>query len=94
MSIFRLILKTCPYFATESGRHGVQKLRTLKHPHVLACLEAAEMEMEIVLATGGSSDVPSAAPQSVQRQPSSLTMCFVCVRGIAQRLNRDCHTIY
>ncbi|CAM9982216.1 unnamed protein product [Choristocarpus tenellus] len=52
VSIFRLSFKDCPPHALESGRHGFLKTRTLRHPYVLSCLDGAELETEIVIATG------------------------------------------
>ena len=52
MSIFRLTLKTCPPIAGVAGKAGMQSLRTLRHPHVLACLDSVQLETEYVIATG------------------------------------------
>lgn len=52
MSIFRLDLKTCPPIAKVSGQDGMKSLRTLRHPHVLACLDSVQLETEYVIATG------------------------------------------
>ena len=52
MSIFRLDLKTCPPIAKVSGADGVKSLRTLRHPHVLSCLDSVQLETEYVIATG------------------------------------------
>lgn len=53
MSIFRLDLKTCPPISKVSGQNGMKNLRTLRHPHVLACLDSVQLETEYVIATGG-----------------------------------------
>ncbi|CAN0492965.1 unnamed protein product, partial [Ectocarpus sp. 8 AP-2014] len=51
VSIFRLDLKTCPPIARVSGQEGMKSLRTLRHPHVLACLDSVQLETEYVIAT-------------------------------------------
>ncbi|CAN0502662.1 unnamed protein product, partial [Laminaria digitata] len=51
VSIFRLTLKTCPPIAGVAGKAGMQSLRTLRHPHVLACLDSVQLETEYVIAT-------------------------------------------
>eukprot|EP00903_Cladosiphon_okamuranus_P016041 g14811.t1 len=51
VSIFRLDLKTCPPIAKVSGQDGMKNLRTLRHPHVLACLDSVQLETEYVIAT-------------------------------------------
>lgn len=56
MSIFRLDLKSCPPIAKASGQDGMKNLRTLRHPHVLACLDSVQLETECVVATGTSVD--------------------------------------
>ena len=55
VSIFRLDLKNCPPIAKVSGQDGMKNLRTLRHPHVLACLDSVQLETEYVIATGGLS---------------------------------------
>ena len=52
VSIFRLTLKTCPPIAREAAKAGMQSLRTLRHPHVLACLDSVQLDTEYVIATG------------------------------------------
>eukprot|EP00752_Nemacystus_decipiens_P008452 g7555.t1 len=51
VSIFRLDLKSCPPIAKVSGQDGMKNLRTLRHPHVLACLDSVQLETEYVIAT-------------------------------------------
>ncbi|CAN0423735.1 unnamed protein product, partial [Hapterophycus canaliculatus] len=51
VSIFRLDLKTCPPIAKVAGQDGMKSLRTLRHPHVLACLDSVQLETEYVIAT-------------------------------------------
>ncbi|CAN0316212.1 unnamed protein product [Ascophyllum nodosum] len=51
VSIFRLTLKTCPPIAREAAKAGMQSLRTLRHPHVLACLDSVQLDTEYVIAT-------------------------------------------
>eukprot|EP00904_Undaria_pinnatifida_P002672 jgi/Undpi1/12405/HiC_scaffold_5.g02077.m1 len=51
VSIFRLTLKTCPPIAGVAGKAGMQSLRTLRHPHILACLDSVQLETEYVIAT-------------------------------------------
>lgn len=71
VSIFRLTLKTCPYYGQTGGRHGFQKLRTLRHPYVLACLDSAELETEIVLATGTFDVTGVVCPWATEPPPPS-----------------------
>jgi SCY1-like protein 1 len=51
VSIFRLNKKGLSALLLESGQRGFQKLRSLRHPHILACLDGAELETDIVMAT-------------------------------------------
>ncbi|CAN0065605.1 unnamed protein product [Pylaiella littoralis] len=51
VSIFRLDLKTCPPIAKVAGQDAMKSLRTLRHPHVLACLDSVQLETEYVIAT-------------------------------------------
>lgn len=51
VSIFRLAKKGAPPLLVEAGQRGFQKLRGLRHPYILACLDGAELETDVVMAT-------------------------------------------
>ncbi|CAN0414765.1 unnamed protein product, partial [Phaeothamnion confervicola] len=50
-TVFRLSKTATSPILLEAGKHGFQKIRTLKHPFVLTCLDCVELETEFVLAT-------------------------------------------
>ncbi|KAG5189980.1 kinase-like domain-containing protein [Tribonema minus] len=51
VSIFRLAKKGTSPLAVEAGQRGFQKLRSLRHPYILACLDGAELDTDVVMAT-------------------------------------------
>jgi SCY1-like protein 1 len=51
VTIFRLDKKRNSAADVEAGKRGFLRLRTLRHPHVLACIDGAELDGEVVLAT-------------------------------------------
>lgn len=52
VTIFRLTKKpTLSPILLEAGQRGFSKLRALRHPYILPCLDGADLDTEIVMAT-------------------------------------------
>jgi hypothetical protein len=51
VTVFRLAKKATPPLHVEAGQRGFQKLRMLRHPYILACLDGAELDTDMVMAT-------------------------------------------
>jgi SCY1-like protein 1 len=51
VSIFKLDKQATPRLQLEAGAHGLQKMKSVRHPYILQYLEGADFEKELVLVT-------------------------------------------
>ncbi len=51
VSIFKLDKQAAPRLQLEAGQHGLQKMKSMRHPYILQYLEGADFEKELVLVT-------------------------------------------
>ncbi|CAM9471877.1 unnamed protein product [Chrysoparadoxa australica] len=93
VNIFRLDKTKTSSSCREAGQRCFSKLRSLRHPFILSCIDSAELETELVLATEQAQplgDWLAALDNDLKHKDAQVAWGLHCVLSALKFLHVDC----